>query len=590
MATPQPLTLPQPSLSDSGAQVPLPLPLAALVQTLTETTDTVRALAPTVATAATDHDARMAHLATVIEIVNRLGRACAGIEAMATAAFARRDEVSDPADPFAEPRPEQVRGQGFVHDDAGLEVAHLLGLSEGSGCTRVGRAAELASRLPLTLAAVTEGRIEIWQAHQVLEECRLLDDEQARQVDEWLSGRLGRIEPTRLRAATRYAIGRIDPERVRRRAAKARKDRTLEVLPARDPGLSQVYALIPSHHAAAIWEAACTLGKEYQAMDPGLTADQARADAFVDLVLSEVDVRAHVTLGLPVVTGAASAVGEAHERRPDPTEGKAPEDFTSEDLDHLFGPDGSQQHAPSQQHPPPDRPPTAEDREPVDTTHETCGPDPDYDGPGTVPDRIPDWMLDPRVGAEPDAPIHGTGPLAGAFTSGVTLPRVGHIPADVVARLLERLDLTISRALIDAADGTVLETVTDAYSPPRSMRDFVVVRDGQCRMYGCTRPADRCDLDHAVPHDGDGATSPANLAGLCRHHHRAKQSRRWIYHLDPQTGVATWVNTRTGTVRATQAETALAAHAMHRRARPEPEPELTPEPNPPRPDPEPPPF
>ncbi|MCA1781067.1 MAG: DUF222 domain-containing protein [Dermatophilaceae bacterium] len=589
MATPLPLMLPQTDPPDGGARTPPPGPLAPLVQSLTEMTASVRALAPAVSAASTDGEVRIADLTAVVAMVNQLGRASAGIEAMALAAFARRDEVTDPADPFAEPRPEQVRGLGFVHDDAGLEVAHVLGVSEGSGCTRVDRAAELTSRMPLTLAAVTEGRIEMWQAHHVLEECRLLDDEQARLVDEWLAGRLGRIEPTRLRAATRYAIGRIDPERVRRRAAKARKDRTLEIIPASDPGLSQVYALIPSHHAAAIWEAASALATEYQTLDPGLTADQARADAFVDLVLSEVDVRAHVTLGLPVVTGAASAVGEAHERRPDPTEGKAPEDFTPEDIDYLFGPE---RDAPRSGHGPAstDPPHTTPAAGPPDTGHETCAPDPGYDGPGTAPDRIPDWMLDPSVSAEPGAPIHGTGPLAGAFTSGVTIPKVGHIPGDVIARLLERLDLTISRALIDAADGTVLETVADAYSPPRSMRGFVVVRDGQCRMYGCTRSAERCDLDHAVPHDQGGPTSPANLAGLCRHHHRAKQSRRWIYHFDPETGIATWINTRTGTIRATQPATSLAANAMHRRTTRQPEPQLTAEAEPTRPDPEPPPF
>lgn len=220
-------------------------------------------------------------------------------------------------------------------------------------------------------------------------------------------------------------------------------------------------------------------------------------------------------------------------------------------------------------------------------------PDPRYEGPGTAPDRIPDWMLDPRHGVDPEAPIHGTGPLAGAFTSGVTIPRVGHIPADVIALLLERLDLTVSRALIDAADGTVLETVTDTYSPPRRMRDFVVVRDGQCRMYGCARPAAACDLDHATPFDAGGGTTPQNLAGLCRHHHRAKQSRAWIYELDPRTGTATWSNTRTGTVRTTEPQTSVAAFAMHLRATAQPvtlpTPDDGPTPSDP-PDPGPPPF
>lgn len=276
MSAAQPLMSAQPLLSDSATAPSRPGRLAAVVTAVTETTDAVRAMVPTLEAAALDGDVPMAELAAVIEVVNRLGRACAGIEAVAMAGFARRDEMSEPADPFDEVRTERIRAVGFVHEEAGLEIAHVLGVSEGSGSTRVNRAAELASRMPLTLAAVTEGRIEMWQAHQVLEECRLLDDEQARQVDEWLSGRLGRIEPTRLRAATRYAIGRIDPDRVRRRAAKARKDRTLEVTAAGDPGLSQVYALIPSHHAAAIWEAASALGREYQAVDPELTADQAR--------------------------------------------------------------------------------------------------------------------------------------------------------------------------------------------------------------------------------------------------------------------------------------------------------------------------
>jgi hypothetical protein len=506
------LLAPEPPPADSGALRSAVGPLEGLADTIDQAAARVRGLEPELSAAATDRAVAMSDLVRVVEEVNRLGRACAGLEAMALAAFARRDEVEGETFALAEARPQTVRAPGFVHADAGLEVAHVLGISEGAGCTRVDRAAGLTSRLPLTLAAVTAGRIELWQAQQVLDECRLLDDDEAHQVDEWLSPRLGRIEPTRLRSVTRYAIGRVDPDKVRRRASQAHGDRTLEVLAAADPGLSQLYALIPSHKAAAIWEAASALGRDYQALDGELTADQARADAFVDLVLAEVDVHASVTLGIPVVTGRLSAVGEA--------------------------PDGPDHDAPGA-----------------------------HDGPGTAPDVIPDWMLDPRHGAESCAPIHGTGPLAGAFTTGVTLPKVGHIPADVLAALLERLDLSVSTALIDACDGTVLQTVTDAYTPPRSMRDFVVVRDGQCRMYGCTRPAARCDLDHAVPYHRGGVTSPANLAALCRHHHRAKQARQWIYHLDPETSVATWVNTRTGTIRATHPQTALAGHGVRLRRR-----------------------
>lgn len=551
-----------------------PSALAALVATVTSAVDSIRTLETSVIDASTDSAVQMSDLARLIETVNQLGRATEGIEARALAAFARRDEVFDPNNVLDDPR-QVVRGSGFVHQDADLEVSHLIGISEGSAYTRVRRSAALASRFPLTLAAVTAGDVELWQAQQIVEECSLLDDDEARAVDEWIATRLRGINPTRIRSVARYAITRTSPDKLRKRAARSRHDRTLEITPAHEPGLAQVYALIPSHQAAAIWEAACELGKQYQHLDPALTADQARADAFVDLVLADVEVRASVTLGMPVVTSAASAVGDAHERGESEGRADEPEDADADEhVDTDERGEAEPEDMATARHRPGDRPPA--DWKPIE--RDLCGPDDDYDGPGTSPDRIPDWILAPDESVDLTAPICGSGLLAGAFTSGVTVPKVGYIPADVIALLLERLDLTIARALIDATDGTVLETVTDAYRPNRRIKDFVVVRDGQCRMFGCSRSAAGCDLDHAVPYDRGGPTSPANLAGLCRHHHRAKQARHWLYRFDPDTGEATWVNRRTGTIRSTHPQGALAAHAMRK---PEPEPE--PAPNPPQP-------
>ena len=44
----------------------------------------------------------------------------------------------------------------------------------------------------------------------------------------------------------------------------------------------------------------------------------------------------------------------------------------------------------------------------------------------------------------------------------------------------------------------------------------------------CTRRARRADLDHRVPWP-DGPTSSANLAPLCRTHHRMKTFAGWTY-------------------------------------------------------------
>jgi hypothetical protein len=117
---------------------------------------------------------------------------------------------------------------------------------------------------------------------------------------------------------------------------------------------------------------------------------------------------------------------------------------------------------------------------------------------------------------------------------------IGWIDADAVEALLAVVPAEIGRALLDARTGTLVETVSTAYRPPQALTDFVTTRDGTCRMWGCDRPAARCDIDHARPWP-KGPTSPANLGGLCRRHHRLKQRRRWTYELSPD-GTATWTS------------------------------------------------
>jgi hypothetical protein len=64
----------------------------------------------------------------------------------------------------------------------------------------------------------------------------------------------------------------------------------------------------------------------------------------------------------------------------------------------------------------------------------------------------------------------------------------------------------------------------DSYEIPDRIRRQVTLRDHHCVFPHCTKPAERCDLDHVVPHGADGPTCPCNLAPLCRGHHRFKTS------------------------------------------------------------------
>ena len=70
---------------------------------------------------------------------------------------------------------------------------------------------------------------------------------------------------------------------------------------------------------------------------------------------------------------------------------------------------------------------------------------------------------------------------------------------------------------------------TTAYEVPDRMREQVVLRDPTCVFPHCTRPSRTADLDHIEPWDHGGQTEPANLAPLCRRHHRTKTHHRWRY-------------------------------------------------------------
>lgn len=82
---------------------------------------------------------------------------------------------------------------------------------------------------------------------------------------------------------------------------------------------------------------------------------------------------------------------------------------------------------------------------------------------------------------------------------------------------------------------------TDAYRPTAGMRALVMARDGTCVYPGCAIPAERCQLDHRVPFDDGGPTTPDNLFCLCARHHNLKTDRRAVYLPDPETGDIVWL-------------------------------------------------
>ncbi len=120
-----------------------------------------------------------------------------------------------------------------------------------------------------------------------------------------------------------------------------------------------------------------------------------------------------------------------------------------------------------------------------------------------------------------------------AHSGGGEIERLGAATRGLLAAWLGRRDLAgiTVRPVLDLHAPDTL----DRHHPPAWMRQAALLVDATCVFPGCTRDSRGCDLDHIeayVPlEDGGppGQTRLANLAPLCRTHHRLKTHGRWSY-------------------------------------------------------------
>ncbi len=104
----------------------------------------------------------------------------------------------------------------------------------------------------------------------------------------------------------------------------------------------------------------------------------------------------------------------------------------------------------------------------------------------------------------------------------------GHGPIDAdTARRLAGTATSWTRILTHPETGAILSVGRETYTVPADLRRFLILRDETCRFPGCSRAADRSDLDHSEDWARDGRTAHDNLAHLCRGHHRLKHQTAW---------------------------------------------------------------
>jgi HNH endonuclease len=124
---------------------------------------------------------------------------------------------------------------------------------------------------------------------------------------------------------------------------------------------------------------------------------------------------------------------------------------------------------------------------------------------------------------------------------GYEIPGIGVIGGDVVAGILEKFDTRIARVLLDERTGVVIETSIAEYRPNRAMRRFIQRRDRTCRFPGCARAARRCEPDHVIPYSRGGPTAIWNLVSICKHHHRVKHNAGWALTMSRE-GECVWTD------------------------------------------------
>jgi hypothetical protein len=136
--------------------------------------------------------------------------------------------------------------------------------------------------------------------------------------------------------------------------------------------------------------------------------------------------------------------------------------------------------------------------------------------------------------------VFGTSDEPGSVLVGNDGPQP--VGAQVVRELLDDPDLpaTIRRLITDPVSGHLLDRGRRSYRVTDAMRSFLGVRDATCRYPGCSRPASRCQIDHARAWDDGGRTDRQNLGPLCTRHHQLKTHAGWTVMCSRAHGSVVW--------------------------------------------------
>ncbi|WP_448614828.1 DUF222 domain-containing protein [Modestobacter sp. URMC 112] len=393
---------------------------------------------------------------------------------------------------------------GAVSEWAVDEVAVALSMTGAAASRLLAESLQLVDRLPGTLAALEAGEIH-WAHAQVL--CDLvtpLPDPVVRaEAERRLLARVAGKTPPQLREAARRVVARLDAEAISRRVAAAVRERGVALYPGED-GMASVAAVLPGPVARAVHDALSRYADAAAEPGDGRSKAQRMADCLVDLVLRPGEHGlAPVQARLTVVAAVQTLLGEgADAQEPGEVDGDLVPAVMVRRLAATLGllpEEGSAAR------------PTV--------------PEPAPSGTAPAPDRVAAL-----------AELLGVRQVAG--TALEHRPQLALVD-ELTGALACLTDAATLQGAARAGRGLGPPPASPGYRPGPGLDRFVRHRDRRCRFPGCRTRATRGDLDHTTPWPA-GATSAANLACLCRHHHRLRhQAPGWSVTTGPD-GALHW--------------------------------------------------
>ncbi|MBA2507257.1 MAG: DUF222 domain-containing protein [Nocardioidaceae bacterium] len=392
---------------------------------------------------------------------------------------------------------------GLVGRTAGLEVAEALAVAVSTGQLRVWEASRAVQRHPLLLELVGTGRVSWPGLHRVLAATDVLDDLQlCRRVDRQLAAdtAASRWAPAQLERAAHRRVLAVDPTAADRRAAAARRRRSVRMGDPRD-GVAAIFATLRAEEAWAVFTLLDRTARAMRKAGDERSLDTLMADLFVAWL-----------------TGTTLTTPAPDDAEPDasPNAGPAPASWHCVD-----GLEPWTDSDPSPVHPDPDPAPDdpAWDLAPWDQP-DTSG-QPDASGP---PARRLPLPVEVQV-------VISAATLLGIDDAPGLLRGYGAVPASVIRDIIDAADTspttspttsparTRLRALFcDPVDGRLIAMDSTARCFTGGLGQFALCRDQDSRLGG----GRIAEIDHIRDHQHGGPTAAANAQALAKLPHILK--------------------------------------------------------------------